>query len=218
MRKMVLIPYDQFIRSNHSPYNQQQQQQQDYQDGQQAQEPGGLPSVFQSKDTEHIFHPTTNQNHIKQQDSLDTIKSPENNRLNESVILQPFGKNQYRNAECILNYIKQQLDWNQDGELLINGTVISNSHITDLIKDSLSVHTKKWSPIGYFEFYSNLGNLPLSLIRNKERHPLIGRGKRSSSHLPPPGVPVNKKPLLLEESETEKEKSDQEWIKNWKQI
>lgn len=138
-------------------------------------------------------------------------------RLDEQTVLQPFGKNEMRAAKTILNYINTYLNWNQYGELIINNETIVGSHITDLIKDALARHKRK-PPLGYLEFYTHLKSLPSSLIYNKDRlkHIRTGRGNEtehivrqptsSKTHYtvanpPPPGLPINQPTRDLTEEE-----------------
>lgn len=127
------------------------------------------------------------------------------------------------------------MDWNEKGEIIIDGHTIEGSHIIELMKDCLSKFIKG-NPLGYEEFYCNLCDIPLSLISNVKRHPLIGRGggkdgknqsektnksnskyivSRSKKHsfsdignkIPPPGVPVHKRFRYLDR--------DTSWIEKW---
>ena len=96
----------------------------------------------------------------------------------ESILLS-FPKNIKHKARGILEHImiSKCLEWNEKGEISVNNEIISNSHITDLIKCSLYPY-KNIKPEGFDQFLSALSssNIPQTLIQS-------GRG------LPPPGIP-----------------------------
>ena len=98
---------------------------------------------------------------------------------NKDFILASIPKNIQTKARAILEHISKDsnLDWNEKGELIINGEIINNSHITDLIKCALYSY-KNFNPHGYDRFRTALqiSNLPQSLLQR-------GEG------LPPPGIP-----------------------------
>ena len=208
-----MIPYDQFSRMTHqSPVTRS------------SLDDNYRSELHKDEDTplSPCYYPLKEENSLKTYSMLDNkqgVDKTDETRLDKAIILQPFGKNQLKNAETILRYVDQSLGWNNIGEIVINDKTIKNSHITDLIKDSLSSY-RKWKPTGYVEFYSSLKNLPLSLVKNKDRRHLIGKGNENVEHLPPPGVPVNKESLTLESIKPEDTSVDElgGWIKNWKQI
>ena len=100
-------------------------------------------------------------------------------------------------AKLLLKYIKnnRKLSWNGKGELKVGDVVVNNSHIIDLINDSLS-KSSNFQPVGAVEFYTNLDNIPISLVRNSSRLSLLPTEQKLKPHLPPPGIP-NKKPIAL---------------------
>ena len=61
------------------------------------------------------------------------------NKLEPENILLSFPKNIMQKAKAILEHIMKTkcLEWNEKGEISVNNTRISDSHITDLIKCSL---------------------------------------------------------------------------------
>lgn len=144
-------------------------------------------------------------------------------RLNKDLILQPFGKHQRRDAETILQYAERAMDWNARGEIIVDGALVEGSHITDLIKDAL-VNYKNFNPIGFEVFYGALNNIPLSIIKNVNRRPLINpklagllvgggkntftQGSRTTATYPPPGLPINKTAVDI---------TSNSWLTNWKQ-
>ena len=105
-------------------------------------------------------------------------------KLKPEVIIAQLPKRNKSKARSLLNFLEQNktLDWNQRGELLIDSESVPFSHITDLLHDALN--NTKYKPVGYEQFYSNLGHVPLSLITNPARKQIVG-----GSVLPPPGVP-----------------------------
>jgi len=113
------------------------------------------------------------------------------NPLSIENILAVLPKRSRLNASSILQHINRDpdIDWNAKGEILINGTLIANSHIVDLLKDT--AHNFKHSdPVGVSEFYKALAksNLPLGLLQNKARRELL----ESYKQLKPPGIPAKK--------------------------
>jgi len=79
-----------------------------------------------------------------------------------------------RKAQGLLNYIlhngKNNVQWNDAGQLIYKGNTVDGSHVTDLIMDAITQNTTV-NPIGYREFYGALRdiNTPTSLVLNKER-------------------------------------------------
>ncbi len=106
-------------------------------------------------------------------------------------ILDTVPQRYRKRIESILNYISRDprhtLNWNVRGELIYKDTAVSDSHITDLLKDSQYEH-KGYTPVGYIEFYKGLKeiNLPITLIGNPTR-------RRELRHHRPPGIPEKKK-------------------------
>lgn len=209
MRKMVILPYDQYLQfmSNQLHGNAQLLPSQNPSHNELLDKPANL-AVSQSELKSHSNNNCNNVFCMENNDSSSSIPT----KLHASLILAPFN-NKYRihNAEALLKYIEANMDWNEKGELIIRGDVIRGSHVTDLMKDCLSKH-KKGSPIGCEEFYSSLYDNPLTLVLNTKRHPLIGRGALRSSvgsftHAPPPGVPVHKRFRYLDK--------DTSWIAKW---
>jgi len=104
----------------------------------------------------------------------------------ESVVsLLP--RNYQHKAKAILDHVENNndLDWNEKGEIIIEGETIPNSHITDLIKRSLYSY-KNFNPLGYDRFKTALqkSNLPQSLLQH-------GGGDSVTQRIPPPGLPSN---------------------------
>lgn len=111
--------------------------------------------------------------------------------MSMETLLLGIPKQARREATAILQHIQNtpNISWNLRGELIVNGEVLPNTHVTDLIKDSLYQY-KKWKPKGIIEFYRALAesNLPLGLVRNAERRELLESFKNPR----PPGIPAGK--------------------------
>lgn len=111
--------------------------------------------------------------------------------LSIEILLATIPRQYHRQATAILNHIQkaQNLSWNKEGELLVDGKVIPHTHISDLIKDSFYKY-KHWEPEAVDIFYKELAksNLPAGLVRNQERRTALLLA-RSQNNLPgPPGV------------------------------
>ena len=108
-------------------------------------------------------------------------------KLNPDIIVTCLPKNNRSKALRLLDYINEQplLNWNRAGNLVVDGKVIENSHIVDLLHDALN--PTKHNPVGHELFYTHLDKAPQSLISNPRRKSLKG-----GNPLPPPGIPVTK--------------------------
>lgn len=132
--------------------------------------------------------------HTKEEDNYKV------NKLDDETILIAIPNTFKNKAKALLKYLSlvQGLNWNEQGEIIIDNTVLPKSNICDLIKDCLREY-KQFNPIGYNEFYEKLStsNVPLSLIANTKRREFIqsGRGDKpfASPIPPPPGIPIQKK-------------------------
>lgn len=165
MRKVVIVPYDQyiFLTTQHFP-NRNSACNVLNQDILENNKSSKSPTQFENPCTE-------NESDNNDCDDSQTLA------MEKDLILTPFSKNQIRNAESVLKFIAKNMSWNELGELIVRGTVIKGSHVTDLIKDCLSIRERKWDPIGHEYFYGNLFDIPLSLVFNIKRRPLLGSGK-----------------------------------------
>ena len=96
----------------------------------------------------------------------------EGNALSEEVILASVPKPYKYKVRGLLMHMKNDphkiLSWNEKGELVYRGRVISGSHISDLLKDTQR-HYKQFSPHGVEEFRQGLEELhvPIGLLGNK---------------------------------------------------
>lgn len=106
-------------------------------------------------------------------------------------ILLGIPKQGRRDASAILRHIQSSPDisWNSRGELVVHGSVIANTHITDLLKYSLFQY-KTWEPTGVTAFYKALAesNIPTGLIRNPQSRTLLETLKTPR----PPGIQATK--------------------------
>lgn len=118
----------------------------------------------------------------------DLIKSSPN-KLDRELVLIPFGKNSIKQASSLLSYVERNMSWNENGEIIIQNEIVPGSHITDLLKDALYMY-KDFNPVGYVLFYQNLSSIPISLVRNRTRKHLVGRGSQARDIPPPPGLPI----------------------------
>ena len=206
MKKMVLIPYEEYVqRIKHQNRN--------------------IANINQNSIDEKCVAPqaisycdTSPENIIQQDTSYEPQNEDKHYPLSRELILQPFGKAQKRNAETILSYIHNNMSWNGSGEIIVNSVTIPGSHVTDLIKDCL-FNYKNFNPVGCEEFYHSLTDIPTSLIRNIKRREMIGLGrsgiksedlKNKAVIPPPPGIPVNKKPIDITVD------MENSWISLWK--
>lgn len=180
---------------------------------------------------DQYMHLKTGKTEINNEEITKITEKQTNERLSCDMILKPFGKHQIRNAETLLRYVENNMDWNDIGEIIIKGQLISGSHVTDLLKDCLN-KGRKWEPTGCREFYNSLKDVPMSLVLNTPRRLLIGKGENPSLKspigdiyttptqrapplpAPPPGVPINKRAINLKR----KSIADQEWISNWMKL
>ena len=144
-----------------------------------------------------------NHQEIKKLPPLDGAEEskPQIHKLDSSVIVACLPKRNRSKAQQILEYIDKhsQLDWNKQGNLVVDNNSVEYSHVVDLIHDALN--PTKHDPVGYESFYRQLQHVPRSLITNPRRKSLIGRGQ-----LPPPGLPATEpKPLNI-------------WKERWKAV
>ena len=153
--------------------------------------------------------------------------APSQNKLDDNFILLNLPKYLHSRARTLLGVVSKStiLGWNDKGELTVKGNAIPHSHIADLLKDSLVTY-KHFKPIGATEFYSNLSNIPVSLIRNPERRQLIQEGKGDVETEqappprppPPPGIPAKRKTLDLFKKPGKKQKTQTLWQELWTEM
>ena len=125
--------------------------------------------------------------------TIEEIEEPretKSNKLETEFILACLPKQNRVKALRLLDYVNKHplIDWNREGNLLVDDKPVEFSHIVDLIHDALN--STKYEPVGYDLFYKHLKGIPQSFINNPRRKSLIG------GRLPPPGIPDSKpKPL-----------------------
>lgn len=80
----------------------------------------------------------------------------------EKTIVYAVPKNTLRKAMGLWNYIKDRkgsiLDWKDNGEVIVHGQSIANSHLIDLLKHTVSAFSKT-EPVGYEQFMAALKEL-----------------------------------------------------------
>lgn len=115
-----------------------------------------------------------NQHHLEQSRTPENPKAyerfPESYRFTE-VLKMSAPKVLQKKAEALMFFLIQHnvINWNDQGEILVNGEAIKGSHIVDLIKNVLSRNTAH-HPTGYKKFYEILkvNNTPSSLMINED--------------------------------------------------
>ena len=123
--------------------------------------------------------------------------------LSLDIILEAIPKNYRNKAKALLDHVAPHLKWNDRGEITCDGRPVTNSSVTDLVKDLSRRDFAGASPPGAAEFYEALikANVPMSLIANLHRRERLRRGKEkhpanlhapespSSPSLPSPSHP-----------------------------
>jgi hypothetical protein len=184
-----------------------------------------INSMEQLSPTSNSNHSESKQVEVNREDSKPNIANPDESvdstevtslpkiqtsNEKEQEWVQYFPKKQQFKASLIFKYIKHNavLGWDSLGELTVKGNSVKGSHIVDLVKDILS--SKKHNKlIGFNEFYSNLQNIPISLVKNKARIVLLQEGKGVKIDTPPPGI-SNSAPISLENYYKKKAKKKEE--------
>ena len=208
MKKMVLVPFDQYT---HHKMNSTIA----------GESVKGLNNAEENKSSGEKIEDKTR----------DTVTINEDSRMPEDLLIFPIASKNKRKAEALLKYIDKNMDWNEKGEVIIEGEVQTGSHLTDLLKDALS-GADGFKPIAADIFYSALHHTPISLFHPKRRN-IIGKGgggevqdigeteKEKESHfkqrlslkdprLPPPGIPIDRVPIDLMDPSI--------WTNKWRKI
>lgn len=156
----------------------------------------------------------------------DISEDESEHKLKEETILLHLPKTLKSKAKTLLDVINHNsnLDWNEKGELTVNGEALAHSHIADLVKDALVMH-KQFQPLGMQEFYSNLKNIPLTLIRNPHRRELINQSGSgiikpdpTQPRPPPPGLPNKRKAISLQKGSGNKKTKVDKWREAWTKL
>lgn len=120
-------------------------------------------------------------------------EAPRTNRDNiEREIIQTLPKTLKDRGRRLLEKIKENSDvmnWNEKGQLVVDGAAQQGTHISDLIRDSLRASKKNSpGPIGWEMFTQGLAkmNAPENLIRNAQRKQAL-RNYKSKGHQEPEG-------------------------------
>ncbi|VDI00793.1 Hypothetical predicted protein [Mytilus galloprovincialis] len=97
------------------------------------------------------------------------ITAEDTQRLHRKRLLLKYKDKALR----LLLYLQKQpsIKWDEQGEVCIDGKVISNTHIVDLIRDSTVPIGRRKLTAGIHQFYQFLKstNIPLRLFRNVEK-------------------------------------------------
>ncbi len=121
-----------------------------------------------------LTEPTLEQTFKPEHDPSDkkTTTSGQSQVIEDDVI-DSVPRTLRKKAERLLKHLKfdqDVVDWNQKGEVLVDGTVIQGSHLVDLINDALRKR-KNFNPKGWEKFNKALAvlNTPKDLIGNVDR-------------------------------------------------
>ncbi len=128
--------------------------------------------------------PQDQDNHIDDDDQH--VLTPDGDEDKASKLMVNFPITLKKKANTLLGMIKRSkgvLDFNSEGEIIVDDHVISGSHISDLIYDVL-LGKSNLQPKGTEQFLKALArmNVPERLIRNKTRRAALRRMK----HVTPP--------------------------------
>lgn len=112
------------------------------------------------------------------------VVGDQESKIDSELILAGIPK-QYKNkAQALLQYLQSStaLSWNDQGEIIKNGTLVKHSHIADLIKYAMRDYGQA-QPVGLNEFRQTLTqlNIPKNLIGNPKIFD-------SSISVKPPGI------------------------------
>ena len=115
--------------------------------------------------------------------------------VSDSDILTSVPKKFKSQAEGLLQWMKRSpniVQWDNKGEVSLEGKPIQGSSITDLVNDVLRTR-KGFSPTGKDDFTKVLAklNTPEDFIRNEERRRVLSSYKRGTRLLPSTPIDVN---------------------------
>ena len=181
LEKTDLTPYDKVQR-----YNQILQRYLTFYD-QTTRRPMNV-KITHDRQTDHAAVPENdNQNGNQQSKDDDDTTEPEGatdvSRYNEKLLAN-FPVSIKKKAKTIFDMIQNSkgiLDYNNQGELLLDGHVIRGSHITDLVYDIL-FGKSGFEPRGVEQFLDGLVrlNVPERLIANKTRRSMLRQMKQTT--------------------------------------
>ncbi len=156
-----------------------------------------------------LTEPTLEQTFKPEHDPSDkkTTTSGQSQVIEDDVI-DSVPRTLRKKAERLLKHLKfdqDVVDWNQKGEVLVDGTVIQGSHLVDLINDALRKR-KNFNPKGWEKFNKALAvlNTPQDLIGNVDRWNYQERQHKDgdpSSALFAMDTPIDSSPRLFAEAQ-----------------
>ena len=100
-------------------------------------------------------------------------EEPSIESLSDEMIVRGIPKNMKTRAQALLARLKEREDaitWDDRGQVILKGTLIPKSNISDLISDAMRSR-KHFNPVGVQKFYDVLYeiNVPKDLVRNEKR-------------------------------------------------
>ena len=100
-------------------------------------------------------------------------EEPQEDSLSDEMIVRGIPKNMKTRAQALLARLKEREDaitWDERGQVILKGTLIPKSNISDLISDAMRPR-KHFNPVGVQKFYDVLYeiNVPKDLVRNEKR-------------------------------------------------
>ena len=100
-------------------------------------------------------------------------EEPKVESLSDEMIVRGIPKNMKTRAQALLDRLKEREDaitWDERGQVILKGTLIPKSNISDLISDAMRSR-KHFNPVGVQQFYDMLYeiNVPKDLVRNERR-------------------------------------------------
>ena len=117
------------------------------------------------------------ENSIEQSSDAEMHDKRNNNEHLEALVEIAIPKKYKEKAHRLLFYLKSHpsFQWNERGEISINNTLISKSHIIDLVRDLFVANGNRKPPVGIEQFYQFLKSIhvPKSLISNGKRKKLL---------------------------------------------
>lgn len=123
-----------------------------------------------------------------------TEESPTSDEVSNRLEICRTKKNLLNKALGLWNYLKDRrgplLNWDEHGELTIKGITVRGSHLSDLLKHTLSALSQQ-KPIGYDQFKAALEEMlaPMGFIAHKmetsESQAGLGYVKGKTERVPP---------------------------------
>lgn len=127
-------------------------------------------------------------------DDDDAVKEMKKSTDVETLVLDSVPKKWKRQASRLLTHIKNNPDvgWSEKGELVVKNTVVSKTHVVDLINDLMRKRTSARTPNGWKRFADALRdhNIPHELIGNEDRWNYINESVDSGEPVVP--IPVRR--------------------------